>query len=298
MSAETLTTVTSTTPGLVTTPSPVSNTSIEASHVKKLASEAHVRERKKTPQQRAEDVAYTLNHALSCISTDIFVVPTIAAGFKTKNVSYVQEALGYMRGEVVGDLAAVPLTVMTQRFFPGFMDMLGHLAEPLAKPLFHHGARSAAVRWGRKHGLAANDNEVVDRAQHIYDHEIQHFPQALMWNLISYPLSVVGQSMMGAEGGWKHIARNKLLGTVISNVLLIGGRALIPDKAEKFDRMNSKHIIRPISHAVGSVFGIDQKTMDTVDAQADMAGSDAPKGKWGAKVKQDNQTQATTQVAI
>lgn len=254
-----------------------------------------VLERNKTPEQRAEDIAYTNNHAASCATTDLLIVPAIAATFgingETKQPItwklFTHEAGHYLKGEIIGDVSAVPLTIMVQRFFPSFMDMVGRIIDPIAKPMFQHGARNAAERWGKKHGFATADTEVVDRAQEIYENEMQHLPQAVVWNMFSFPLGVLGQKWFGHEGSYGEIAKYKLLGTAISNVLLIGGRAMFPDKAEKFDRFNGKHIIRPVTRAVSGLVGIDSKVVDRMDAKAEEAEHRA-NGSWRKRVeKQD-----------
>jgi hypothetical protein len=257
-------------------------------------------EAQKTPEQRAEDIAYTINHAVSCATTDLFIVPTIAAGFNPRKANYWAEASGYLRGEIIGDFLAVPFTIGVQRLLPSFMESVRHIVEPVATPFFHHGARSAAERWGKRHGYAANDNEVADRAEEIFQHEIDHLPQALVWNMFSFPLGVLGQGLTGHHGGlgnWAEIARGKLLGTAISNVLLIGARALLPDKAEKFDRLDGKYVIRPVTRAFSGVIGIDSKTVDRMDAKAEEA-EQRENGSWRARVKQQDEVAATTRQSV
>lgn len=259
----------------------------DVARARATSAELRVREHSKTPEQRAEDIAYTINHAVSCATTDLFIVPTISARISGNKANYWHEATHYLRGEIIGDFSAVPLTIMVQRFFPAFMDMVGRVIDPIAKPMFQHGARHAAERWGKKHGLAATDTQVVDRAEEIYQHEMQHLPQAAVWNMFSFPLGVIGQKWAGHDGGYGHIARNKLLGTAISNVLLIGGRAMLPDKAEKFDRLDGKYIIRPATRAISNLIGIDSKIVDRMDKKAEEA-EQRETASWRKRVQQQD----------
>lgn len=264
--------------------------------------DARVLEQNKTSEQRAADIAYTINHAVSCATTDLLIVPTIAAAFGINGEQkqpitlklFTHEAAHYLKGEIIGDVSAVPLTIMVQRFFPAFMDMVGRIIDPVAKPLFHYGARNAAERWGKKHGFETTDTEIVDRAEQIYQHEIKHLPQAVVWNMFSFPLGVLGQKLCGHTGSYGEVAKYKLLGTVISNVLLIGGRALFPDKAEKFDRLDGKYVIRPVTRAISGLVGIDRSVVDKMDAKAEEE-ERRDKGSWRKRVeKQDVATAAIT----
>lgn len=286
---------------------PIPGTSIQpkrtdVTNVHALGEHARILEQNKTPEQRAADIAYTINHAVSCATTDMFIVPALAAGFgingeKKQKITwklFTHEAAHYLKGEIIGDFSAVPLTIYVQRHFPAFMDMVGRMVDPVAKPLFQHGARTSAERWGKHHGLAANDPEVVNRAEATYQHEMQHLPQAVVWNMFSFPLGVLGQKWFGHKGGYGEIAKYKLLGTAISNVLLIGGRALFPDKAEKFDRLDGKYIIRPTTRAISGLLGIDSKVVDNMDAKAEEA-ERREHGSWRKRV--ENQDVASTNVA-
>lgn len=263
--------------------------------IREMHTSPRIREREKTPEESALDIAYTINHGASCATTDMVIVPALAAGFgingETKKPItwklFTHEAGHYLKGEIIGDFSAVPLTIMVQRFFPGFMDMVSRVIDPIAKPLFERGSRHGAERWGKKHGFAKTDAEVVDRAEEIYQNEIKHLPQAVVWNMFSFPLGVLGQKFFGHQGSYGEIVKYKLLGTAISNVLLIGGRAMFPDKAEKFDRLDGKYVIRPVTRAISSLVGIDSKVVDQMDAKAEEA-ERREHGSWRKRVeKQD-----------
>ena len=258
-----------------------------------------VQERNKTPEQRAVDWAYTINHAVACATTDIGIMPGVGGAyaalksrqpFTLKNIF--REGSDYLKGEIIGDVVAVPLTVMTQRFCPGFMEALDHAVEPIAAPFFHYGAHHAALRYASKHGLDVNSKEVVDHAEATFRKEIDNLDKAIMWNVYSYPIGLVGQQLLGHEKNWATIAKGKLLGTAISNVLLIGGRALLPDKFEKFDRLDGKYVIRPVTRTLSGLIGIDSKTVDRMDAKAD-AEEQRENGSWRERVKQQDTAAVT-----
>ena len=271
------------------------------------------REANKTRAQRAEDIAYTLNHALSCGTNDMFIAPTISAllgvqvgcadpthdhgvhehhhhdhhphnahdGRTHRSFSkwpakflppepspqvqaakkfdwkiYRSEALHYLKGEIVGDALAVPLTIATQRFFPALMAGIGTLVEPVAAPFFRRGANASAEKWGADAGLDADAPEVVARAQALYHSEMQHLPQAVMWNVFAFPIGVVTQKMGGHGSSYARIIRNKSIGALISNALLLGGRAMAPNIAQQWDAMNSRYLIAPVTGLVGEASGL------------------------------------------
>ncbi len=259
-------------------------------------------ESQKTRDERAADIAYTINHAISCLTTDVFVAPSISAAFSGSTSKlgwkhYIHEAGHYFQGEVAGDFLAVPLTVGVQRLFPNFMEGMSKFLEPIAAPFFRGGAKHAAEHWGKKHGLAADNQEVVDRAERIYNHEIKHLPQAAMWNVFSFPIGVVVQYMLPEHDHdhghahekniWK-IVGLKAIGALISNGMLLGGRALAPDIAEKFDKLDSKFVIKPTTKAVGKLFGVNDQDIERMEKREESLEA-APKPKWAGRVAEQAQ---------
>jgi len=257
---------------------------------------ARVLEKEKTAHQRAEDIAYTINHALSCGTTDVVLQPLIAAAFgvnvgcgdskhqhaphdhhhghdhghdhyahakpKLTLKTFAQEAGHYFKGEIFGDFVAVPLTIAVQRFFPGFMQGLRKIFEPLTGWAFRMGANRTARHWAQKQGLAPDAPEVAAHAKEIYEHEVSHLPQAVVWNMFAYPIGAVGQKLFGHGRSYGEIFKSKLVGAVVSNGILIGGRMLAPGAAQKWDQMTGENVFLPVSKAVGKVFGVDEKMME------------------------------------
>ncbi|MFM9890987.1 MAG: hypothetical protein ACKVOE_10210 [Rickettsiales bacterium] len=249
-------------------------------------------EKEKTALQRAEDISYTINHALSCGTTDIFLQPIIAAMFgvnvgcnhhehdgahhhghdgahphakqKMTLKSFAHEAGHYLKGEIIGDFAAVPLTIGVQRLFPNFMNSLRKLMEPLTGWAFRIGANHSARSWAKKEGLAADAPEVATHAEEVYQHEISHLPQALVWNMFAYPIGAVAQKMGGHGRSYPEIFKSKLVGAVVSNGILIGGRMIAPGAAQKWDQVTGENVFLPVSKTVGKIFGVDGKTIEKV----------------------------------
>lgn len=273
-------------------------------------------EKEKTANQRAEDVAYTINHALSCGTTDVVLQPVIAAAFggalnvgcahsghvheklswketlqkfslkNLKNLSWKQfrnDAGHYLKGEIIGDFVAVPLTIGVQRLFPNFMNGLRTLTEPLFGWAFRGGANRTARHWASEHGVAENAPETKAHAAEIYEHEISHLPQAVVWNMFAYPIGAAAQKLDGHNHSWGQIFKSKLVGAVISNGLLIGGRMLAPGAAQKWDALTGDNIFAPVNKAVGKLFGVDEKAMEkAAHKQRGPSGSKA----WAARLEE------------
>lgn len=241
-------------------------------------------EKTKTEHDRAGDIAYTINHAISCGTTDVVLQPVIAAAFginvgcndpshrhpgqKFSLRSFLHEAGHYLKGEIIGDLVAVPLTIGVQRLFPNFMHGVRRVVEPLVGWAFRLGASHSARRWGQAQGLAADAPEVQAQADAMYEHEVQHLPQAVVWNMFAYPIGAFGQKAMGHGSEYKQIFKSKLVGAAVSNGILIGGRMLAPGAAQKWDRFAGDNFIAPVSKTVGKAFGVDEKTMQQTRAHA------------------------------
>ena len=253
-------------------------------------------EKSKASLERAEDVAYTINHAISCLTTDVFIAPSFSAllsGGKLNWKCYLHEAGHYFKGEVAGDFLAVPLAIGVQRFFPGFMEGVNKFLDPLATPLFRHGSQRAAERWGKKHGLEADNQEVVDRAAAIFNHEKGKLKFVAMWNVFAFPIGVAVQAMLEDKHGHQghshggsigKIIAFKSLGALVSNGMLLAWRATMPDAAERFDKLDSKYIIRPTTRVFGKLFGInddDVKRMEEKEKSLEAA------PKWTARVVHD-----------
>lgn len=270
-------------------------------------------EQSKTEEERANDIAYTVNHALSCGMTDVALQPMIAAAFginvgcnhsdhdhhghdhhdhahhhhdhppkaKLTLKSFASEAGHYFKGEIIGDFVAVPLTIAVQRLFPNFMHGLRNLLEPLFGWAFRLGANHTAHIWAKKQGLASDAPEVVAHADAIYEHEMSHLPQAAMWNMFAYPIGAVAQKIGGHGSSYAHIFKSKLVGAAVSNGLLIGGRMMAPGTAEQWDQFTGDKLFLPVTKTVGKLFGIDEKAMEKT------TGRQKPESSWEARVRND-----------
>ena len=258
-------------------------------------------EKAKTSQRRAEDVAYTINHALSCGTTDVFLQPLIAAATglnvgcsdpshrehhghehhghehhghehhghdhspkkrKLTWKTFAHEAGHYLKGEIFGDVVAVPLTIGVQRLFPNFMNGLRNLLEPLVGWAFRGGANRTARNWAQNQGLAADAPEVKSYAEEVYQHEMSHLPQAVVWNMFAYPIGAVVQKNTGHNRSYSEIFKSKAIGAIVSNGLLIGGRMIEPGAAQKWDAAMGERVLLPVGKKVGKLFGVDEKTME------------------------------------
>jgi len=280
------------------------------------------REASKTQAERAEDVAYTLNHAVSCSVTDVLIQPPIGAwvqevaehgklpdslrwiprifeshdhhGGEGKHdegnhhhdehcheehhdhdshdnhahgTGFLKHAGHWFLGEAAGDVGAVPLTILVQRHAPGFMHGLRKALEPAAGPFFRKGAHRDAGKWARQRGILVNGPEAKERENMIYEHEISHLPQAVVWNMFSVPINLATQKISGSKASWGVLVTGKVFGSVISNGLLIGGRVIAPESFERWDRFSSKHAVVPLAKAVSGVFGVDKKAIEREAAQ-------------------------------
>ena len=265
------------------------------------------RERGKSAEDKAGDVAYTINHALSCGTTDVVLQPVIAAAFgvnvgcghpehhhpqeKLTLKSFAHEAGHYFKGEVVGDFIAVPMTIGVQRMFPDFMHGLRKLLEPLTGWAFRLGANHTAQQWGRKAGFADDSAEVKARADMIYEHEVEHLPQAAVWNMFAYPIGAFGQKAMGHGRGYGEIFKSKLVGAAVSNGLLIGGRMVAPGAAQQWDKVLGDNVFMPVGRVVGKAFGVDESTMEKVQKKhADMG--------WQERLEHEKETSPATAAAL
>lgn len=261
-------------------------------------------EHHKSKLERAEDISYTINHALSCGTTDVILQPAIAAAFgmnvgcnpadhhhdhhghehhhhehgakpKMTLKMFAAEAGHYFKGEIIGDFLAVPLTIAVQRLFPGFMNAIRHMLEPVAGWAFRRGAKHSTRNWARNEGIDINSAEAKAHEEEVYEREISHLPQAAVWNMFAYPIGAVAQKVTGHNKSYPEIFKSKLVGALISNGLLIGGRMVAPGAAQKWDQATSEHIFMPVSKAVGKVLGTEKPEKKPTRWQEQVSKDDA-----------------------
>jgi hypothetical protein len=290
---------------------------------------AEEREKVKTKEQRAEDVAYVINHAISCATTDTFIQPPIGAWVQTseenntlpkwlswvKNIFESHEhhggdacnhpghthphmhgaapsrfrdnAMHWLRGEIIGDAGAAPLTIFVQRHAPNFMHGLRRLMEPVAGKMFHRGAERGARDWAISQGLNPDGPEAKAREKELYEHEMSHLSLAVVWNAFSVPINLAVQKLSGSKASLSVMAMGKVFGSLVSNTMLIGGRALTPDTFGKLDKFNSTHVVLPVTKVVGKAFGIDSSTVDKLADDKDQQKA------WAGRVERNEDAQPT-----
>lgn len=280
-------------------------------------------ERHKDAEARVEDIAYTINHALVCSTVDVLGTPL--ANWTDKHIGFRFKLPGHdhgpgghdhhghgsntwswLVGEVIGDYLAVPATVAVQRWAPGFMDNLRYLMEPVAGPLFRSGARRAAQSWGAKHGYGQDSPEVQQRAKDIYVHEIRHLPQALMWTASSSALNIgmqyaieknrwFGTHMHGTFWQWlPGKLGGKLAASGVTAGVVVLGRGIAPQSAERWDHWTSKNIFLPLTERIGHLFGVTKEDVERMHAKKEAI----EKGQsWTKRVEQPDLQEPTLAIS-
>jgi len=208
----------------------------------------------KSKKQRVEDVAYTLNHSLVCTATD-FIDPYVG-NLIQKHLGNNSQLKDCWIAEFAGDFGAVPFTIAMQRMFPSFMRSLSQAAEPIVGKFFHNGAERAAQEWAKEHNLSVESPEYKKRVEKIYQYEMSHVPQALMWTVSSIAINVSMQRFLGNSAPISHIIAGKMGGAALTAGITTGGRGLFPRKAEKWDKFTSEKIFLPVQDLVNNTFGI------------------------------------------
>jgi hypothetical protein len=188
----------------------------------------------------------------------------------------------WMVGEAIGDVGGAAVTIGVQRVFPGFMEGLRSLIEPVAGGFFRRGSVRAAHKWANKHGMAYDSDEVVNRAQELYDYEMRHLPQMGVWTvssvLLHYGVMKKLENITVAD-----FTKQKVVGAAITAGLVFGARALAPDKAHKWDETAGRHVVVPLTKKVGKLFGIEEHEVDAYH-ESQRQKEDAPK-RWAERVK-------------
>ncbi|MGE0755143.1 MAG: hypothetical protein AB7L92_08305 [Alphaproteobacteria bacterium] len=189
--------------------------------------------KQKDASTQAEDIAYTINHAMVCAATDI-IDPFVAAwsqkhvgkkihtswcnkthdhdhshghshdhhhghhhGHTCNHHDHAPTFGGALKhwviGEAIGDIGAVPVAVGFQRYAPGFMDWVSGEMEKVLGKHYMRGAEAAAKQWAQKQGLYEDSAECRQHADEIYRYEVRHFGQAAVWTVASIGLNIASQ---------------------------------------------------------------------------------------------------------
>ena len=312
---------------------------------------AKEKERNKTASERAEDIAYTINHSLACTATDFLnpVINTLTEGYiksvggcghdhskdgghhhapasspshkgyfgrvgESLKTSFSGSRLKrWAMGEFIGDFGAVPLTLGTQHYAPGFMHGLRKFFEPIVAPLFHWGAERETKNWAQKEHIALDSEQAKNHAAELYEHEMAHFPQALAWTGYSLGLNVATQIVHQelhppkgcSHGPGKKTTPLQFLATAAAGMgvtagLVVGARAAAPEKMQSFDRFTSKNILLPATKLVGRTFGIDENTVERMQQKQGALHGNAPieRTSWAQKIMQEENPAVTVNTPL
>lgn len=213
----------------------------------------------KSSQERAEDISYTLNHAIACTITDM---AEMGFDYYVRKKAFDKDVNMFhiIVGEMSGDFLAVPLTVAMQRYFPGFMQQLAKGTELFLGPLFRIGANNTAKSWAKREGIAIESNEyhqkVQRKADEIYQYEVSHLGQALMWTTSSIAINMGTQKILDPKVPLSEMLAGKAAGAALSAGVLLAVRSLAPKTAHRWDQAVSKHVLLPVSKAINKALGI------------------------------------------
>lgn len=226
-------------------------------------------ERAKTDERKAEDIAYTINHTITCLGLDIFV-PIISAYYTrwrhgaidAHQEHFFEHLKEWFTGEIAGDLGAVPVTIAAQRMAPGFMQVLNRGMEALLGPAYRWGAQKAARHWASEQGIAQDSKAFKAHAQQLYDNEVSHLSQAAVWTVAAFVLNVMTQKAIGSSYSTRQIIEGKLIGALTATTVVLGARAIDPEKAHRWDQYTSQNIFLPLTKKIGGVLGVDHEAVE------------------------------------
>ena len=239
----------------------------------------------KTPDSRrmriAVDFAYTLNHALVCTVTDPMTdVPIGMMTQKWLGNKGEHSAKHWILGELMGDFGAVPIVVALRHSAPKFVEGIGKIIEPIARPFLKRATTRAAKREAEANGMPGDAAAIQQRADELYQREADHLPEAVLWTAISPMLNIATQKLAGNQTPIPHLALGKAIGSTVTSSLTVGMRNLSPRKAQAWDDMLSNKVIGPVSSAVAHLFRLDK---EKVQAGVTTRQQEEKSGGWASR---------------
>lgn len=252
-------------------------------------------------EKLAEDIAYTVNHAVSCTTVDLLGGSPVGMYLSQrvfKNwTPWCTHGLGvWTAGEIAGDVAGVLPTIAVQRYAPWVLDGLQTVLELPLGWAFKLGADRSARKWALEHGIDLQSEQVRNYAEGLYKHEVEHLPHAALWTGIALPISAEFVNLMGGHPpedcnhahhnhhhhehhhhghGASHWTRFKgtlahgINGKLFSTAILLTARAIAPESARRWDRWASDTVYYPVTKSVSSLFGVDEETVQRVREKHD-----------------------------
>lgn len=245
-------------------------------------------QKEKTQAERLEAFAYTLNHAIVCTATDWIDIPVslyiqnnlakdapqflkpflknfhIGCGHHHHEVS----GIHISAAEAIGDFGSVPVVMGIKHFAPGLMKAIEHAAEPIVGVPFHKSAELWSKPWAKRHGYSYNSQEYDQHVDEIYNHEMEHLPQAILWTVSSIGLNAAAQRTIGHFNGkqnpWSKILFAKSVGAGITSGMVIGARAAAPKPVRWIDKTTTEYVLTPIFRLTAKGFGIKESTIEKV----------------------------------
>ena len=240
--------------------------------------QAKEEEQSKSANQRAADIAYTINHTIICTLSD-FIDPII--GNYTQKLLNARLTMGHdhgghghtlwqwAAGEFFGDLVAVPITITAQRTLPGQMRWINGAMESTFGTFFKDGARGAALDWAMRNNISTGDERVMAKAKEYYDNEVQHLAQTAVWTAGAYAANVLSQKFMfGNPGALSEIIIGKGVGSMVTAGMVVGARSNYPEASENYDALMSKYVVTPATNIVNGILGVSAKDVENAAARA------------------------------
>lgn len=283
-------------------------------------------EKRKSAEQRAEDIAYTINHSLACTATDFInpIVNTFTEGRikaiggcghdhskdgghchhvpaptadtwwgrvkqSSKNSFSRERLMQWTKGEFIGDFGAVPLTIFVQRAFPNFMNGTRKLIEPLMGGIFRYGVERDSKRWARRHDVDTSSAAYRQHVDEVYEHEMSHLPQAVVWTGFALALNVGYQKYKDATRPLAGLLAACMSGMAVTAGLVVAARAIAPHKVREFDKATSEHVMLPATRVVGKLFGVDDAAVDRMAAEQERLHEG-----WQARIEAQEQDKTKT----
>lgn len=248
---------------------------------------AHSAHRNNRKEKLAESTAYTVNHGVACVTTDLIGASWLGMWLADKkmNVGCGHKLGWWMLGEFTGDILAVLPAVATQRYAPAVMDGLQTVLEPAFGWFYKEGAMRSARKWIENTGIAKDSPEYkaayTQRVDELYKHEVEHLPHAALWT--AYATGITGGLMQlfpetHADSCIDHNHRHKsfgqnlkvaLIGKMISGAILLTARGVAPESARRWDRWASDTIYYPVTKGVSNLFGVDEAAVNRVKEKHD-----------------------------
>lgn len=209
-----------------------------------------IERRKRNPDKRfGREIAYGIQQTLTCWATD-FLDPPISAWYQ-KNFGKPGAGGGLdhtLKGEFVGDTAALGVYLGAKRMFQGPIDGIISGVKGAFDGTLTKMGKGAIKGWAESHNVQEGDERYKRKLEEYKDYQAENAVDSGIISVAATGINVLAQKhMFGNNQSYGVILKSKLLGAGLTLGAMFMTRTLMPNTTKAFDNeLEERYISKAI----------------------------------------------------